>query len=346
MTGITRIVAAALVLLVLSGREASTQAEYTPTLTVTVTGNTVTIEWTPITGALGYTIVAGTAPGQANIAAVTLPAAIGTRVVVSAPVGTYYLRVRAIAGPFAGPFSDEATVRVGLEPCVPGTAPVASATPQSGYVNVSWSHVPGATAYLLQWSRYSGITELVETSTSTSATKFVGVVGTFYVRIVAVTACGNTTSNEVAFTFDLTNVAPRTPNPPPGGRLPIPNHEYIVQQAIAARPDLFNLMRSEGTCHNPAFLNYLVGRLRQVDTRYGFGCRSGSYIGSTGACLTVLGDVVAYNWSDEQDEGTRKLYSFDVIYRHCTPEADAFWSNTQPGPDYIGGTAWTGKRLF
>jgi hypothetical protein len=320
-------------------------AQYTPVLTVTSTGNSVTIEWTPIAGALGYTLVAGTAPGQSDIAQVNLPASV-TRVVVSAPNGTYFLRVRATAGSLAGPFSNEGSVSVGLQPCVGGIAPVVTTAPAGSSVDVSWTAVPGATSYQIQWSRFSGGTELVETSTTTSVRKYVGVAGTFYVRVVAVTTCGNETSEERQFVVDLVSGLPRTPNPLPGGRLPEPDHSHILREAIAARPDLFNLMRSGGTCHNTAFLDYLVARLREVDSRYGYACRPGAYNSATRSCGTLLGDVVAYNWSDDTDEGTRKLYSFDVIYRHCTVEADWFWTNTQPGPTYIGETTWTGRGRF
>jgi hypothetical protein len=329
-----RLVAAAFALVALTSSEAF--AQYTPTLSVTATGNSVTIEWTPIAGALGYTLVAGTAAGQADIAIVNLPASV-TRVVVSAPNGAYFLRVRAFAGPLSGPFSNEASVNVGLQPCVPGVAAVVTATPAGSFVDVSWTPVPGAAAYHVQWSRYSGGTELAEVATTTSLRKFVGVVGTYYVRVAAVTACGMTTSEEVAFTLDLMPIGPRTPNPEPGGRLPMPNHFPVVEFVAAERPDLY-----ANVCNSLGFIDRVLARLREIDTRYGYACKGGTY--SNGTCHDVLHDVISYNWSDELDEGTRKLYSFDIVIGSSScPPSGLGWNNTQPGPDYIGRTVWTSR---
>src|SRR5688572_387003 len=88
--------AAAFALVALSSVEAGAQGA--PVLTATAVGNRVTIEWTTVAGALGYTLQAGTASGLANIASVNIAASAGTRAVVDAPSGRYFLRVRAFAG--------------------------------------------------------------------------------------------------------------------------------------------------------------------------------------------------------------------------------------------------------
>ena len=54
----------------------------------------------------------------------------------------------------------------------------------------------------------------------TSVSQAVDLIGTFYVRVVALSACGNATSNEANFTIGTTPPGPapgpRTPNPAPG----------------------------------------------------------------------------------------------------------------------------------
>ena len=201
--GIGRLLVAALALVALFSTPAA--AQFTPTLTATATGNRVIIDWTPIAGAQGHQLVAGTSPGSANLATVNIPAQFGTHVEVSAPNGTYYLRVRAYLGNITGPFSDEVSVSPGLEACVPGSAAALAATPDSvGGVTVNWTPVPGATAYHVQWSRFSGGTELVEVVSGTSTKRTIGMNGTFFVRVVAITACGNVTSNEAPFTIAFT----------------------------------------------------------------------------------------------------------------------------------------------
>jgi len=204
----SRLLAAAFALLTLVSVDAFAQAEFTPVLTVTATGNSVEIRWTAVSVAPSYELVAGSTAGGSDIASVTIPAAFlgaAPRIVVTAPNGGYHLRVRAAAGTLKGPWSNEAFVSVGLQPCIPGTVPTLAATVDGNYADVSWTTIPGATSYLVQWSRFSGATEFAETVTSTSVRKFVGMNGTFYVRVVAATnGCGSVTSNEAAFTIAVT----------------------------------------------------------------------------------------------------------------------------------------------
>src|SRR5688500_1680676 len=89
---LTRVAAAVLTLSTCWAADAAAQA---PVLSASANGQSVSIEWTSLAGALGYNIQAGTAVGASDVASVNLPASI-TRIVVTAPVGTYYLRVRGI----------------------------------------------------------------------------------------------------------------------------------------------------------------------------------------------------------------------------------------------------------
>ncbi len=65
------------------------------TLTATRVGRRVTLEWPTVPGAMAYQIEAGSAPGLADLAVLTAADA-RPFVVDPVPVGTYYVRVRAL----------------------------------------------------------------------------------------------------------------------------------------------------------------------------------------------------------------------------------------------------------
>jgi hypothetical protein len=65
----------------------------------------VTVAWDAVSGAESYLIEVGSASGLSNIA--ILPVAVTTLSVGGAPSGTYFLRVRAVAGGITGAASTE-----------------------------------------------------------------------------------------------------------------------------------------------------------------------------------------------------------------------------------------------
>jgi hypothetical protein len=176
------------------------QPSLTPTLTAQVVGNQVTLQWTGVAGAQGYTVVVGTAPGAADIGAMNVPATT-TSLSTPAPDGVYYIRVRGFAGSLIGPFSNEVVATVG-GPCVVPTEPIVTASVNGGTVILNWTGGAGARLFQVQWSRFPGQTELTEQTTSTSHSKWIGVAGTFYARVVAISPCGSTTSAEVSATIE------------------------------------------------------------------------------------------------------------------------------------------------
>lgn len=90
-----------------------------PTLAATVNGSLVTVQWTPIPGALAYDVeVTGSLAGALTLAAQP------TTYQLNAPAGTYTLRIRARAGSVVGPFSNAVTITVGAAPPPPGPSPV------------------------------------------------------------------------------------------------------------------------------------------------------------------------------------------------------------------------------
>lgn len=312
LTKTTGVVAVAI--LALCAAEAAAQA---PALTVSANGATVTINWTGVPGATGYNlVVSGSLTADVN-----LPASV-TNIVVNAPAGTYNLRVRATAGGQAGPFSNTATVTVGgapPTPCQP-TAPTISTAVNGGVVTVSWAAVPGATGYALQFSRFSGGTELVQQTAQTSYIQFVGMMGTFYVRVVAVTPCGNATSTEAAFTItSLVGDLPRTADPAPGTILPRPTYgQSVVTQLAAQYPgDLRNSCEETGGNH--MFMFRVVSALRQRDSRWGLNQKRGNQ--------GLSQDIVTYNPTAGPDNTAQQIYLWDMIGGHCGPSPTWNWAD-------------------
>jgi hypothetical protein len=75
-----------------------------------VNGTLVTLNWTAPTGATGYLVEAGSAPGLANLA--VLLAGPNPALAVTAPRGTYFVRLRGVNGCGVGAASNEVIVTV------------------------------------------------------------------------------------------------------------------------------------------------------------------------------------------------------------------------------------------
>lgn len=78
-------------------------------LSASMSGRQVTLEWSPIAGAIGYVLEAGTSPGASNV--IVTPIA-GTSITTAAPPGSYYVRVRARTACGTGVASNEVAVAV------------------------------------------------------------------------------------------------------------------------------------------------------------------------------------------------------------------------------------------
>lgn len=334
-------------LVALSVSDAAAQA---PTLTVSATGATVTIQWTAVPGATGYTLLAGTQSGVANVATVTLPPTT-TSLVVTAPAGTYYLALRGTAGTVQGPLSAEVSVTVGAPPpppvpCTGPPTPPTIATAVDGVtVTVSWNAIAGASSYSLQFTRVPGSTELVVNvpGTQTSATQYVSLVGTFYVRVVVLTGCGNATSAESAFAVSgASGSGPRAPNPPPGQLLPIPSYGAAVVADMGRRfpGDAARARPSECPGGSNTFLFRVLQALRQQDSRWGLNYKRGNF-------PTLSEDIITYNGTDGPDEGASRIHVIDIVGGDCLVGVTTFadkssetWANR--GQPYCG-TEWCAR---
>lgn len=306
-------------------------------LSVSVNGSNVTftaqLPNVPLTGLL---LVAGTAPGAAQ--AVVPLAVSGQNTVPNVPPGVYYGRLVAVNAGGNSPPSNEVQIVVNAVTCAAPAVPTLSAQVNGMGVVLSWSAVPGAVGYRLSASTSPGGAPFFAQNLSSATTGLANPstpAGTYYVTVTAANACGlQSTSAEtiVAVAAPPPGTGPRTPNPPPGQRLPLPNREAVAQEIARLYPaDLRNSCIDQPGGNN-TWLFRLVQRLRQEDTRWGLNWKRGR----TG---DMSQDIVSYNWGSEPDEGTRQIYILDVIVGHCGSNPGAFWLN-QTG---VGGAdaVWT-----
>jgi hypothetical protein len=307
------VLAAVVAVIGVAAPEASAQ---TPTLTASVNGPNLTVQWTGIPGAAGYEVeVGGAFTGN-----VVVPASV-TFFQVTPPAGTYTIRVRGVAPGIAGPFSATQTITIGSAPapgpgCQPPAQPGVNVTVTGGTVTISWTPVPGAVGYRLDFSRTPGGTELVQNipANQTSFSQFVPAVGTFYVRVVVGTACGTASTGDVAFTIAgvTPGSGPRTPDPAPGTIIQRASLGYaraiIIDFASRYRGELINSCREHGGNNDWLFL--VLQELRKRDTRWGLNDKRG-HRGD------LSQDIISYNPTNRPDDGEDQIYLFDVIGAHC-----------------------------
>jgi Bacterial Ig-like domain (group 2) len=128
----------------------------------------------------------------------------------------------------------------------------------------------------------------------------------------------------------------RTPDPPPGQRLPKPDESALIVQLFNERPDLVarSCQPESGGTGTWEYMEFVVDRLRLKDTRWGFNSRRG-----------VVGDVardeVAYHWGSGPDDGSRDTYAWDIMVSHCGTNPSPSWQDVSDL-----GTLWASRGRF
>ena len=131
----------------------------------------------------------------------------------------------------------------------------------------------------------------------------------------------------------LTVFEKRTPDPPAGSRLPLPNMFHIVQQVAAQYPNALrnSCQHAGGTWE---FMDRVIDALRLEDTRWGYNWKRG-----------VVGDpsldVVVYHYGSGPDEGSPDVWALDIIGGHCGSNPTVLWSNISGSGG--AGAAWTSR---
>ncbi|MEP7116388.1 MAG: hypothetical protein ABI880_02330 [Acidobacteriota bacterium] len=304
-------------------------------LTAAVNGTTVTISaQLPNASLTGLLLIVGSTPGGTQA---VIPLPVGSQgSVPNVPPGVYYARLVAVNAGGSSPASNEVQIVVGPVACGPPAAPALSAQVSGQSVLLSWAAVSGAVGYRVDVSTTPGGSPLLSQplGPQTTAVSHSGVTpGTYYVKVVVANACGFTaTSAETTVTVGAPIPGSnRTPNPPPGQFLPLPDRSAVVNEiARQYAGDLQNSCVASGG--NNTWLFRLVQRLRTEDTRWGLNWKRGR-IGD------MSQDILTYNAGSEADEGTRNIYVLDVIGGHCGGSPGGSWNNVtgQGGADAI----WT-----
>lgn len=137
----------------------------------------------------------------------------------------------------------------------------------------------------------------------------------------------------------------RTPNPPAGQRLPLPNMESQIRQWTAERPDLFPSQQCPlGVKYvNNPWQDYIVDKLRQIDTRWGYNAKpTRTPADNGGRAVVAAGDEILYNWGSNADEGnTNEVYAVDMLTGHCGTPVISWRVFTGEEP-----VRWTGAGRF
>lgn len=153
-------------------------------------GNAAGLWWTPVAGATGYRLEAGSAAGGADLAVLDL----GDHVLTAAvPPGTYWLRVRAMNAWGTSVASPEVRLTVDGDTALPGTPGALSANVQDRRVSLAWSP-PGdgglPAEYVIEaGSDATSLTPVARTSRPGLVAAGVPP-GTYAVRVRAVNAAG------------------------------------------------------------------------------------------------------------------------------------------------------------
>ena len=184
-------------------------------LLASVTGSTVVLTWATPAGCTptSYIIQAGSTPGASDLANFSTGSTATTFTATSVGAGTYYIRILSAAG---GVFSAPSTeIAFAVGGCATGpSAPTNLRSSVSGStVVLTWDAATGvcpATSYILQAGSSSGASNLANSPVSgTSLTATDVGNGTYYIRVLAVNAAGQSPSSaEIVVTVGP--VAPTT----------------------------------------------------------------------------------------------------------------------------------------
>ncbi len=186
-------------------------------VSATVQGLEVTLSWSPPADVAvdSYQVEAGSAPGASDLLIVNVGKVTHVGPVTS-PVGTFFLRVRAVADGHAGPPSPDVVVTV-TSGCSssPGAPRDLAVTVKGTTVGFTW--LPPASggavaSYVLEAGTSSGMSDLgvVDVGNRTSTPPVELARDTYFVRVRARNGCGvGPVSNEVAFTVPSGVGAPK-----------------------------------------------------------------------------------------------------------------------------------------
>lgn len=145
-------------------------------------------------------------------------------------------------------------------------------------------------------------------------------------------------------TVTVRNAVNRTPDPAAGQRIPLPDIRDVVFQLANERPDLMAQQCPQGIKYVPTpWIDYMVSRLRERDTRWGYNAKpTKSAADNGGQPVVAAGDEIAYHFGSGPDEGSTNVYLIDILEGHCGPTPRVTYrhfTGEEPG-------RWTGAGRF
>jgi hypothetical protein len=126
---------------------------------------------------------------------------------------------------------------------------------------------------------------------------------------------------------------PRTPDPPAGQRLPLPDMRGVLAQFSDASQ---SCPRGLKYVNNP-WQDRVIDAFRQVDSRWGYnGKPTRTAADNGGVPVVAAGDEAAYHWGAGADQGSFDVHLVDMLEGHCgsprltwrvfTGEEPGFWT--------------------
>ena len=145
-------------------------------------------------------------------------------------------------------------------------------------------------------------------------------------------------------TGGFTYTAAPTQPPPPFTPPPLPNVSAQIQQWTNERPDLFAQQCAAGVKYVPSpWLDFIVGRLHQMDPRWGYNAKpTRTAADNGGQPVVAAGDEIAYYFGNGTAQGSPDAYLVDILFGHCGPSPGLTWrvfTGEEPG-------IWTGAGRF
>ena len=136
-----------------------------------------------------------------------------------------------------------------------------------------------------------------------------------------------------------TGGGPRTPDPAPGVRLPLPDMFGTLQRFSDASN---SCPRGLKYVNNP-WQDSVIDAFRQVDTRWGYnGKPTRTAADNNGVPVVAAGDEAAYHYGGGPDQGSFDVHLVDMLGGHCGPAPSITWrvfTGEEPG-------FWTGAGRF
>jgi len=140
-------------------------------------------------------------------------------------------------------------------------------------------------------------------------------------------------------TTPSTSTGPRTPDPAPGVRLPLPDMRSTLARFGDASQ---SCPRGLKYVNNP-WQDRVIDAFRQVDTRWGYnGKPTRTAADNNGVPVVAAGDEAAYHYSGGPDQGSPDVHLVDMLTGHCGDAPTLTWrvfTGEEPG-------FWTGAGRF